>query len=181
MKLGFIEIKINISGLAVKAGDSSKFSLGRLPPGHWGGELSKWARPAAAVEAACEGWRHPSFSYRRPWLQKNLLIEGRQIWSLRCYMTRSHVKAEGSEQVHYPISSSHRWCQWETGFPGGASGREPVCQCRRHKRRTLDPWVGKSPWRRNGNPLQCFCQENPRDRGAWRAMVHGVARESDMT
>ena len=28
----------------------------------------------------------------------------------------------------------------------------------------------------NGNPLQCSCLENPVDRGAWRAMVHGVAR-----
>ena len=32
----------------------------------------------------------------------------------------------------------------------------------------------------NGNPLQCFCLENPRDSGAWWAAVCGVA-ESDMT
>ena len=30
-------------------------------------------------------------------------------------------------------------------FPGGASGKEPTCQCKRHKRRGFDPWVGKSP------------------------------------
>ena len=28
----------------------------------------------------------------------------------------------------------------------------------------------------NGNPLQCSCQENPRDRGAWWAAVYGVAQ-----
>ena len=28
----------------------------------------------------------------------------------------------------------------------------------------------------NGNPLQCSCLENPRDRGAWKAAVHGVAK-----
>ena len=28
----------------------------------------------------------------------------------------------------------------------------------------------------NGNPLQCSCLENPRDRGAWWAAVHGVAQ-----
>ena len=28
----------------------------------------------------------------------------------------------------------------------------------------------------NGNPLQCFCLENPSDRGAWRAAVYGVAQ-----
>ena len=32
----------------------------------------------------------------------------------------------------------------------------------------------------HGNPLQYSCLENPMDRGAWRATVHGVA-ESDMT
>ena len=32
-----------------------------------------------------------------------------------------------------------------TGFPGGASGKEPACQCRRHKRRRFNPWVGKTP------------------------------------
>ena len=32
----------------------------------------------------------------------------------------------------------------------------------------------------NGNPLQCSCLENPRDRGAWWAAVYGVA-QSDMT
>ena len=29
------------------------------------------------------------------------------------------------------------------GFPGGASGEEPACQGRRHKRLGFDPWVGK--------------------------------------
>ena len=28
---------------------------------------------------------------------------------------------------------------------GGASGKEPTCQCRRHKRRRFDSWVGRIP------------------------------------
>ena len=28
----------------------------------------------------------------------------------------------------------------------------------------------------NGNPLQCSCLENPMDRGAWPATVHGVTK-----
>ena len=32
----------------------------------------------------------------------------------------------------------------------------------------------------NGNPLQYSCLENPMDRGAWQAIIHGVT-ESDMT
>ena len=34
------------------------------------------------------------------------------------------------------------------GFPGGASGKELACQCRRHRRRRFDPWVRKIPRRR---------------------------------
>ena len=37
------------------------------------------------------------------------------------------------------------------------------------------PGSGRSPLEGNGNPLQCSCLENPMDRGAWRATVHGVA------
>ena len=53
------------------------------------------------------------------------------------------------------------------GFPGGASGKEPTCQFRRHKRCGFDPQVGKIPWRRAWQ-LQYSCLENPTDRGAWR-------------
>ena len=35
---------------------------------------------------------------------------------------------------------------------------------------------GRSPGVRNDNPLQYFCLENPMDRGAWWARVHGVAK-----
>ena len=36
------------------------------------------------------------------------------------------------------------------------------------------PRLGRSPGGGNGNPLQYSCLENPMDRGAWRATVHGV-------
>ena len=35
---------------------------------------------------------------------------------------------------------------------------------------------GRSPGGGNGNPLQCSGQENPMDRGAWQATMHGVAK-----
>ena len=38
------------------------------------------------------------------------------------------------------------------------------------------PGSGTSPGEGNGNPLQYPCLENPIDRGAWRATVHGVVR-----
>ena len=40
----------------------------------------------------------------------------------------------------------------------------------------LIPGLGKSPGEGNGNPLQYSCLENPIDRGAWQAIVHGVAK-----
>ena len=55
------------------------------------------------------------------------------------------------------------------GFPGGASGKEPVCQCRRHKRCGFDPWV-RNPSPIGGghsNPLHYSCLENPMDREEW--------------
>ena len=39
----------------------------------------------------------------------------------------------------------------------------------------LIPEWGRSPGVRNGNPLQYSCLENAIDRGAWWAIVHGVA------
>ena len=42
------------------------------------------------------------------------------------------------------------------GFPGGASGEEPACQYRRHKRRRFHPRVGKFPWRRTWQPTPVF-------------------------
>ena len=40
----------------------------------------------------------------------------------------------------------------------------------------LIPGLGISPRRGHGNPLQYSCLENPMDRGAWRATVHGVTK-----
>ena len=43
------------------------------------------------------------------------------------------------------------------------------------------PGLGGTLGKGNGNPLHYFCLENSRDRGAWRAAVHGVTEESEMT
>ena len=64
------------------------------------------------------------------------------------------------------------------GFPGGASGKEPACQCRRHKRCRFDPWVGKIPWRKTWQPTPIFLPGeshgqrslvgcSPQDRRVW--------------
>ena len=40
----------------------------------------------------------------------------------------------------------------------------------------LIPGSGKSPGGEHGNPLQYSCLENPIERGAWQATVHGVTK-----
>ena len=42
------------------------------------------------------------------------------------------------------------------GFPGGASGKESTCQCRRHKRYGFDPQVGMTPWSNKWYPTPVF-------------------------
>ena len=63
---------------------------------------------------------------------------------------------------------------YSKGFPGGASGKESACQCRRHKR--FIPGLGRHPGVGNSNPLQYSSLENPIDRGAWKATVHGATK-----
>ena len=96
-------------------------------------------------------------------------------------------------------------------FPGGSAVNESACQCRKPR---FDPLFGKIPWRTEWQlppvffsfliyfsfnwriitlqnfvvfcqTLQYSCLENPMDRGAWWATVHGVTKSwtplSDLT
>ena len=89
-------------------------------------------------------------------------------------------------QLHcqdYRVHQRRQWHPTPVLLPGKSHGRRSL--------------VGSSPWGRkesdtteclhfhlslscigegNGNPLQCFCLENPRDWGAWWAAVYGVAQ-----
>jgi len=62
------------------------------------------------------------------------------------------------------------------GFPGGANGKERYCQCRRHKRRQFNPWVGKIPWRRAQQPTLVFLPGESHGQRAWQAAVQGVTK-----
>ena len=59
------------------------------------------------------------------------------------------------------------------GFPGSSDVKESACNAGDPG---LIPGLGRSPGEENGCPLQYSCLENPMDRGAWRATVHGVAK-----
>ena len=88
--------------------------------------------------------------------------------------------------IHRPTSAPCcKWCSsvvqyywWpidSLGLLGGSVVKNSPAHVEDARDR-FDPWVGKIPWRRDGNPLQCSCLESPMDRGAWWATVHGVAK-----
>ena len=58
-------------------------------------------------------------------------------------------------------------------FPHGSDGKESASSARDPG---LSPRSGRSPGEGNDNPLQYSCLENSMDRGAWRVIVHGIAK-----
>ena len=61
-------------------------------------------------------------------------------------------------------------------LPWWLSGKESACQCRRHRRRGFDPWVGKIPWRKKWQPTPLFLPGKFHGWDACRAAVHGVTK-----
>ena len=59
------------------------------------------------------------------------------------------------------------------GFPHHSVGKSSACNAGDPG---LIPGSERSPGERNGNPLQYSCQENPMEREAWQAIVHGVTK-----
>ena len=62
------------------------------------------------------------------------------------------------------------------GLPWWLSGKESTCNSGDIGDVGSIPGLGRSPGEGNGNPLQYSCWENPMDRGASWATVHGVAK-----
>ena len=80
----------------------------------------------------------------------------------------------GNKQVHHNINNYCLWNTWASqvalvvkNLPASAGNIRDA---------GLIPGLGRSPGGGHGNALQCSCLENPMDRGAWRATVHGVAK-----
>ena len=59
------------------------------------------------------------------------------------------------------------------GFSDGSAGKESTCNA---GDLGSIPGLGRGPGEGHGNPLQYSCLENPMDRGAWWALIHGVAK-----
>ena len=64
-------------------------------------------------------------------------------------------------------------------FLDGSTVKNPPAKSRDTGVMCLIPGSRRSPGVGNGNPFKYSCQGNPMDRGAWRATVLGIAKESD--
>ena len=67
-----------------------------------------------------------------------------------------------------------------TGFPGGTSGNESTCQCRRPKRPRFHLWAGMISWSRQWHPIPVFLPGKSHEQRSLVGQVHGVAK-SDMS
>ena len=71
-----------------------------------------------------------------------------------------------NRQESLPISGLSRWLH----------GKESACSAGDAGDTGSIPGSGRSPGGGNGYPFQYSCLENPMDRGAWLAVVRGVAK-----
>ena len=74
-----------------------------------------------------------------------------------------------------PTGRAQIWTQvlLSVGFPGGSDGKESPCNA-------VDwnsiPGSGRTPGGGRGNSLHYSCLENPKNKRAWLATVHGIAK-----
>ena len=87
-----------------------------------------------------------------------------------------HWSAPGSSFWHY-LSNWELYTPWPRilfkGFPCSSVLKESTCNA---GDLGSIPGSGSSPGEGNAKPLQYSCLENPMDRGAWQATVHGVTK-----
>ena len=83
--------------------------------------------------------------------------------------------------VHQQLTHHINQLYFNLSFPGCANGKEPTCQCRRHKRCRFDPWVRKIPWRRAWQPTPVFLPGESHGQRSLAAYSPQSRKESDMT
>ena len=83
------------------------------------------------------------------WVRKNNIIYNTVV----TWKAKEDYRGITPDQENFKFfyTSAGLW-----GFRGGTSGKEPTCQCGRHKRCVLNPSVGKMPWRRAWQPIPVF-------------------------
>ena len=87
-----------------------------------------------------------------------------------------HVDTSNSSPSHFKVILYFPPFLICGGFPDGSVGKESTCSAGDTGDMGSIPGLRRSLGGGNGNPLQYSCLENPMDRGAWWAIVHGVAK-----
>ena len=115
---------------------------------------------ASKANSQWDGWDLWIFSSADGFLWK---IEKKDV----CLEKLDLVEVEGT-----------RYNQIWKGLPQWSSSKESACNSGDV---SSILGLGRSPGEGKGNPFEYSCLENPMDRGAWWATVHGIAKESDTT
>ena len=107
------------------------------------------------------------------------------FYFLRCFLFglqwKEHLYTETAFHTHSKSCPGNKiyWLQsHDLGLPWWLSVKSPAANAGDVG---SVPGSGRYLVEGNGNPLQCSCLENSMDRGAWRATVHWVTKESDRT
>ena len=96
----------------------------------------------------------------KSWSFSFSIIPSKEIPGLKDFCLKCYQQKDNSIKITEGFLSHGRLC----------------LQCKSCRRCGLIPGSGRSPRGRNGNPLQYSGQDNPMDRGAWWATVHGVSK-----
>ena len=88
-------------------------------------------------------------------------------------LSQACLQVEEGNRVSVCVHAQSRSTFLRPHGPGGLEGKASACNA---EDPGSIPGSGRSPEEGNGNPLQYSCLENPMDRGACWATVHGVAK-----
>ena len=144
------------------------------PPHRWSSP-AKWCSTCPASDLAGDEASFGSFPFQ-PSSRNHLPIQ----WLVLESLSQSLVLGNLNQDNIHIAGSKHSakwkdcgpflyllrsaWAAWKRASSlectcpglGGASGKEPACQCWRCQRQGFDPWVGKTPWRRAWQPTPVF-------------------------
>ena len=127
-----------------------------------GGLVSLPSSPAQHTLSLCSFKKSLEFTETRVWSPALSVPEHKS-----CFPNMQLQRGLGDTTYSTPT-------QREEGFPGGSVVKNPPANAGEARDLGPIPGSGRSSEKGNGNPLQYSCLENPMDRGAWRATVHGV-------
>ena len=117
-----------------------------------------------ATHSSVVAWRIP-WTEKRGWLQ---FMGSQRVGHDRATKHTHKLEVEWEECL--PVSKYLELCG---GFPDSSVGKESSCSA---GDLGSIPGLERSPGKGNGYSLKYSCLENSMDRGAWRAIVQGIAK-----